>query len=91
MDCRFYSVKELAGILGCSTDLIYRRLSEKPKRFLVKGATKCGSWKFSKHVIDSCIENGEPIIQRVDIITDDNIQTVRQYVYSRTLRKGDSK
>jgi hypothetical protein len=63
-----YTVKEMSQIVGRSPNLIYRRLTEDPKRYIVRFAHKeGGGWVFDKVQVDEAIKNGESIITREKI------------------------
>jgi len=72
-----YTVREISELTGKSENLIYRRLTEKPKKYLVRFARKEGErWVFNKKLVDEAIANGESIIVRADAadcIDDDTV------------------
>ena len=58
-----YTVGELANLVGKSANLIYRRLTEKEPRYVVRFARREGDrWVFDKNQVDSAIQKGESII-----------------------------
>lgn len=60
-----YTVADVAGLVGKSTNLLYRRLTEKPQRYTAKFARKEGErWVFDRGLVDSAIARGESLITR---------------------------
>jgi len=62
---QFYSLNDLARIIGKSPALLYRRLTETPQKYLVRFAHQEGrSWLFPKDEIDDAVAAGESILIR---------------------------
>jgi len=60
---RAYSLKEVAALTGKSSNLIYRRLSENPRRYFVRFARREGErWVFDRASVDAAIAAGESLI-----------------------------
>jgi hypothetical protein len=65
-DKKCYSIHEMALLLGKSDNLIYRRLTEKPQKYVVRYARKEGDrWVFDKSLVDDAIRKSESIIRRI--------------------------
>jgi hypothetical protein len=62
-----YTVKQLSNLVGKSRNLIYRRLTEKPRKYIVKFARKEGeTWVFDRQKVDNAIQMNESLIIRAD-------------------------
>ncbi|OGJ86575.1 MAG: hypothetical protein A2487_13550 [Candidatus Raymondbacteria bacterium RifOxyC12_full_50_8] len=60
-----YTIREMAQIVGKSENLIYRRLTEKNSKYLIRFARKEGDrWVFQREAVDKAIEKGESIISK---------------------------
>lgn len=58
-----YRIKQIAEITGKSENLIYRRLTERPKRYIVRFGRKEGAhWVFDRKKVDEAISRDESII-----------------------------
>jgi hypothetical protein len=67
MGNKIYSVRQIAQLTGKSANLIYRRLTERPKRYIVRHARKEGErWVFDRTLVDEAITRGESIIAKCD-------------------------
>lgn len=84
MSTGFYTVKEMAQLLKKSENLIYRRLTELPRRYYIKGAHKEGNtWRFNRKKIDQSIEEGGSVLCKIEEL-DKEIVSVEQYLAGRT-------
>ena len=62
-----YSVKDIGNLTGKSDNLIYRRLTETPRKYTVRFARKEGkTWVFNRILVDEAIQRGESIIIPVE-------------------------
>jgi hypothetical protein len=76
-----YSIKEIAALTGKSCNLIYRRLTEKQKRYTVRFARREGDrWVFDKESVDSAIAAGESIIVKRSGISAVDQETAIKYI-----------
>jgi hypothetical protein len=58
-----YNINDVARLTGKSENLIYRRLTESPKKYVVRFARKEGkSWVFNRELVDNAVRAGESII-----------------------------
>jgi len=81
-----YTVKEISQLTGKSEHLIYRRLTEKPKRYHVRFSRKEGeSWVFDKKLVDDAIAHGESIIIRACAIETIDDTTAVNYFLGETV------
>jgi hypothetical protein len=66
-----YTIQQVAAMLGKSENLLYRRLTEKLKRYEIRYVRKEGGrWVFDKQKVDQAIANGESIIVRIGVDID---------------------
>jgi hypothetical protein len=76
-----YSIKEYAALTGKSCNLIYRRLTEKPNRFIVRFARREGErWVFDRKCVDAAIAAGESLIVRRTSIAAVDQATAIKYI-----------
>jgi hypothetical protein len=60
-----YNIQEISEFTGKSVNLIYRRLTENPRRYEIRFARKEGErWMFYKKFIDEAIAKNEPLIRK---------------------------
>jgi hypothetical protein len=60
---KIYTLKELATLVGKSSNLIHRRLTENPRRYVVRYARREGGrWIWDREKVDHAIDRGEAII-----------------------------
>jgi len=58
-----YDIKNIAGLTGKSKNLVYRRLTERPRRYTVRFARKEGArWVFDRKKVDEAISRDESLI-----------------------------
>ena len=61
-----YTTKQFSELVGKSRHLIYRRLTEKPRKYVIRFARKEGeTWVFDRQKVDDAIQNDESLIIRV--------------------------
>jgi len=78
----YYSLAEMAQLLGKSANVLYRRLTEKPKRYVLKFSVKVGNeWKFNKKLVDEAIDKNEPIYSRLKGQNDGLDSRIRELFY----------
>jgi len=86
---QFYSLNDLARIIGKSPALLYRRLTEKSPQYVIKFARKQGaSWLFSKEAVDAAIAKGENLILKVKTIPESCPTETKEDEMPRKLPKG---
>lgn len=62
-----YTLKDISKITGKSCNLIYRRLTETPTKYLVRFARREGErWVFDKKIVDDAIKAGTSLIVRAN-------------------------
>lgn len=75
-----YTIKEFADRVGKSPNLIYRRLTERPRRYIVRFARKEGErWVFDANKVEAAIEEQESLITKTkpeELVDED---TARSY------------
>jgi hypothetical protein len=77
-----YDLKGFALRVRKSSNLIYRRLTEKPPRYCVRFARREGGrWVWDRQKVDAAIEANESLIVRLDranVLTD---EAALKYLY----------
>ena len=75
-----YSIKQFAELVGKSRHLIYRRLTEKPRKYVVRFARKEGeTWVFSRELVDKAIQCNESLITRAKKHNSIDLETALSY------------
>jgi hypothetical protein len=61
-----YSISDIARLTGKSCNLLYRRLTEDPKKYVIRFARREGErWVFDRKSVDAALAEGLSLIVRV--------------------------
>jgi hypothetical protein len=80
-----YTVKDIALLTNKSENLIYRRLTETPRKYQIRFARREGErWVFNKAQVDQAIASGQSIIIKSPCDSGLDKRAVLNYIYRQS-------